>query len=259
MPSTTFRSLVFSLLMLMGFAATAQDTLLLMDNTKVLGKVTLVGEYEITYKKAETPDGPDYNIKRYKVVMISYQNGRKDVLNPKQRAAFERDTAFGRHMITFEFADILRLNASASYEYFLKSGRVGLRVPLSVGINPYGVQYVFGGNRRLMSAGFEVNFYSKKPSATKFFYGPSIRYCQTRYSYLYQEYVSNPYSNTLKNEQGKASNYLLRFNLGFLSQPSDHFVFVGAFGIGAINEYRKGRNYGYRASAGFRFSVGYRF
>jgi len=61
----------------------AQDIITLIDGTDVQAKVTEVGQSEISYKKYQNLDGPTYTISRSDILMITYENGEREVYASK--------------------------------------------------------------------------------------------------------------------------------------------------------------------------------
>jgi hypothetical protein len=69
-----------SALLLVGRLALAQDTIVQTNGSKIVGVVQEVGTTEIKYKKYSTQQtSPVYDIEKYKVSMIKYADGTKDV------------------------------------------------------------------------------------------------------------------------------------------------------------------------------------
>lgn len=73
--------LIIGVLMGLFVLANAQDVIYLTSGTQQNGKVLQVNVNEVSYKKAENPDGPVYIISKSDISMIEYQNGAKDVFN----------------------------------------------------------------------------------------------------------------------------------------------------------------------------------
>ncbi|HTA81707.1 MAG TPA: hypothetical protein VK783_02155 [Bacteroidia bacterium] len=66
--------------LLIGKMATAQDTIVQTDGTRIIAVVQEVGTSEIKYKKfANKETSPVYDIEKYKVASIHYADGTKDI------------------------------------------------------------------------------------------------------------------------------------------------------------------------------------
>ena len=61
----------------------AQDVIVKKDSTTIKAKITEVNKHTITYKKADYPDGPTFQIKKSKLQKIEYQNGDQTVFEKK--------------------------------------------------------------------------------------------------------------------------------------------------------------------------------
>lgn len=64
---------------LYGCVLHAQDIITKKDGTDIQAKVTEVGIDQISYKKYSNPDGPTYVIKKNEILMITYENGEREV------------------------------------------------------------------------------------------------------------------------------------------------------------------------------------
>lgn len=265
--------------LLSGLNLFAQDVIYLKDGTKVDGKISLVGQDNITYKKADNLTGPDYEMKRGEVLMIVYENGSHEIINApsKTKGVDQRATDFGRHMVTWEFMDLLSINMSMSYEYFTKSGYLGLRVPLSMGFDQNAYTYgdipeVFGTRGRVWASGFDLNYYPTGQGTLKYFIGPSLGIGSNRYESYYDDYYAEPYyaaddtsymypmyDYNYDYQTGLATRVSLHINNGWIAQPTKNFNISGAMGLGLSTRFFKGENMGYTPSVTLRLSAGYRF
>lgn len=68
---------VLSMLCLVG-TATAQDVIVMKDQSTVMSKVLEINSTEIKYKKWNNQDGTTYSINRSEVISINYENGDVD-------------------------------------------------------------------------------------------------------------------------------------------------------------------------------------
>lgn len=72
----TFRSLFATLFLLcIAGMATAQDVIVMKDQSTVMTKVLEITSTEIKYKKWNNQDGPTYSVLRSEVASINYENG----------------------------------------------------------------------------------------------------------------------------------------------------------------------------------------
>ncbi len=71
----TVLTAVFFLIFLMSYS---QDVIHLRNGKQIQAKVLKIGPREITFKKYDFPDGPDYAVFKKEVNFILYENGRKE-------------------------------------------------------------------------------------------------------------------------------------------------------------------------------------
>lgn len=64
---------------LIGFA---QDVIVMKDGSTVLAKVLKITKTEVTYKKSNNLQGPEYTMTISDIVSINYENGTKESFNP---------------------------------------------------------------------------------------------------------------------------------------------------------------------------------
>lgn len=70
-------------ILMLATGAKAQDVIVLVDASEIQAKVITVGTNEITYKRWESQNGPDYQILKKDVFFIRYKDGSKDVFNSR--------------------------------------------------------------------------------------------------------------------------------------------------------------------------------
>lgn len=78
---------VFILVTMMSLGALAQDVITKANGEEIRAIVQEIGKTEITYKKANNPNGPNYVIDRNEVYSITYKNGDRDIINANANAA----------------------------------------------------------------------------------------------------------------------------------------------------------------------------
>lgn len=79
--------LLFTMTCLGLSAAQAQDLLIKTDGEEVLVKELKITSTEVSYKRADDPDGPLIQVRRAEVFLVRYANGTKEVLpNPAVEA-----------------------------------------------------------------------------------------------------------------------------------------------------------------------------
>lgn len=66
-------------------ALSAQDIITKADGTDIQAKVTEVSQKQISYKKFSNLNGPTYTIDASDILMITYENGEREMFNVKNR------------------------------------------------------------------------------------------------------------------------------------------------------------------------------
>ena len=64
------------------FCAQAQDVITFRNAEQIKAKVTEISPSEIKYKRFDNLDGPTITVLRSEVFAITYENGRRDIINP---------------------------------------------------------------------------------------------------------------------------------------------------------------------------------
>ena len=74
---------------LYGCILSAQDIITKNDGTDIQAKVLEVGQSQISYKKFSNPNGPTYTLSLSDILMITYENGEREMYNTKQETTKE--------------------------------------------------------------------------------------------------------------------------------------------------------------------------
>jgi hypothetical protein len=80
-----FKAILLSAFALISLTASAQDKIYKKSGDVIEGKVKEVNTRNISYKRTDNPDGPDYVINRNEVEKIKYQNGSEDYMGERRR------------------------------------------------------------------------------------------------------------------------------------------------------------------------------
>ena len=73
------KTILFSILLLIGFTVSAQDIITLKNGDEIQALVQEIGDVDVKYKKFDNPNGPNYTLKKAEIFMIRYANGSRDV------------------------------------------------------------------------------------------------------------------------------------------------------------------------------------
>lgn len=78
------------------------DVIIKKNGDFVYGLVKEVGQFVITYKRTDIPDGPLYSIPRVEVYAISYRNQVKDVLSPVNNPVVPAHSLLNRRGVNYK-------------------------------------------------------------------------------------------------------------------------------------------------------------
>lgn len=99
-----------------------QDTIYMINEQVIYGKVKTVTPKEISFKNNSTDT--DVTVKRNEVALIVYKNGEKEKINFNRlrggkNILFPGNSDY-KNLVEINFVDIAFLNASVAYERFFK-------------------------------------------------------------------------------------------------------------------------------------------
>jgi hypothetical protein len=241
--------ILFVLLNLLVISVKSQDTIILNTKEKLISIVTEISDSDVRFKEFSNPAGPDFIIKKSAVDYIIFKNGEQ-----KQFKKEKRIVPYGRNIFSYHLFDIVYQDFAISYEYILKSGRVGFKIPLALGFNtnndnngPY--QY-----KNLAYTGLGVNVYVTGQHIASYFMGPEIHFGLGKdFLYSYDYY----YENSSESEffYGR-----LLINNGITVSPVPNLRLSSVLGIGVrYYDLPESDDDGVQSTAYFTFTMGYRF
>ncbi len=262
---------------LLSFAANAQDKIHLRNGDVIDGKVSEVGTRDISYKKADNPDGPSYRLGKGEVTKIEYENGSEDVFGMHGRVREGRQDApkvkYGKNILAIAPLQISDgIGVGLSYERMLdKKGIVSFYMPLMVGFNndndltPFSSSYYpyYSDNYTSYMGMVGVKIYpTGSKGKVKYAVGPAIaaRYSQSDAYNVFMGYDVYGYPIYT---YGKQDNFALGvvINNSLNIQPTPHLYIGLELGLGMtyINQSNGVNNGGEDVLGQFAFKLGYRF
>gem|GEM_PF-5403613 len=235
----------------------AQDTIYRVDGSKQLGKIIDINPTQVNYIRADNPEGPVFRITKNTVAKIVYEDGSaisfQEIREPDVIGFSEtkRETAY-RNIVAFNSLHPFFLNTvSVSYERLSKSGKLGYKIPLSIGISEMKRSYTFHKSFKEFKTGLALNFSPFDDPQHRYYLGISGTIAGKNYiSYrpeieknmkfflafsIYNGYHYNLTSRFLLNLQlGIGYDILLdRFDseLAYLNKKSSRLIFPFEFSI----------------------------
>ena len=146
----------------------SQDKLFKPDGTKLEVKVLEVNQTEIKYKKWSNQVGPTYTINKNEVMMILYQNGENEVINPSSTIpnnnTLQKENEYGQNMFSINPIHLIFGNITITYEHFNKEGNCSVKFPVS-----------FGYKYANFNFGTEIKLFPSKDGNARYFLGPVIK------------------------------------------------------------------------------------
>lgn len=232
----------------------AQDVIYMNDGREIKGKVTRIDDNTVKYIKAGDSDGYEKTLGKVNVAIILYENGTHEVIEKETTTSKKLKTNFGRHQISWDYLEIFALNTSFAYEYFTKSGKFGVKIPVSLGLtNPWAVErlQLVGQQGRILATGVDINYYPFGQGVAAYFLGPSFGYGTMRY---FPE--GDYFSRRIFMEQ-----YSLHFVQGVMLHLSERITLTGVAGIGLLQKHSPVYDWTWEQNQSLilRGSIGYRF
>ena len=171
----------------------AQDVIIRTDSARIEATVLKVSGQEVFYHPWKQPDNVTTVLDAAAVAAIRYANGYRFTFpavaagptGGPSRAALSN----GLNVLSIRPSDFLFNNLTFSYERLLGPGRVGLKVPLTLGLKRnrwdcYGETSTFYQSNKIFSTGLELNVYSNPKKGLRFFGGPALQYGRFYYPYI---------------------------------------------------------------------------
>ena len=269
--------LIFSLLAL---HLHAQDMIYKTDETVITAKVLEINTSTVKYKLFSSSIDKVFELPKNNIHYIVYQNGTKEFYNTTPATTYvETETAkqpvqkvnkdFHKNIIALNCFDMLFTNFSASYERVFNSGKISLKIPVSIGLQGkpntsnytsdfYETQFL---QNRNYAAGLELNIYPFGQQRHVFYIGIST----FAGSFNYYENItttSTNYGYTATNIIGQTehegTHYSGMIHLGGYIGLTDNLLLGAKLGVGFKRENTVVEDYTLPIVE-FDFNLGYRF
>ena len=146
-----------------------QDTIYLKSNEKVIAVINKITQTEVRYKLYYYPENPELLKSVKRIEKIVFKNGYTWYY--KKELFF---TQFNRNILAFHIADLIYQDFTISYEHIFKNGKLGIKIPLSIGIissAKYRDPYVYDN---IFYSGLGLNIYTKGQRMVSYYFGPEL-------------------------------------------------------------------------------------
>lgn len=175
--------------------AYGQDVITRIDGVVIRSTILDIQPTLIKFRLFNQPDTLVYQISPQDVQSVQMADGSVknfSAATATQTAAttFNYETDLGRNILRWHILDLFFSNFTVSYEHILPSGKVGLRVPLFIGLagkpeeGRYFDVYDFRRNNQF-GAGLEVNYYTHGQGRLRYYLGPGFHF-KTFQGYFFQ-------------------------------------------------------------------------
>lgn len=252
------RMLLFLLVFTVTFLdVKAQDTIVFKSGEKTLGIVKEISDVEIVYKDFNFPDGPDYKVRKSSLSRIMLKNGQV-----KQFSKEKPMVVYPSNIISYHIFDMIYPEFTISYEHILKNGKLGFKIPVSLGYN-----YTDGNSgprdyNNIWYTGLGLNVYLMGQRMASYFIGPELHFGEGVEYYSYYDEDYNGYGQSIRvDERFYYTRFLINNGIAFC--PIPEFRLAAVLGLG-FRYYNLNSKYEYsedgmKSTAYFTFSMGYRF
>ena len=159
-------------------SVSAQDILYKTDNSKIECKVVEIRPNSIKYSLTGGGE-PLIEVDKSELLLVEYGNGDYEVFVKKEPAPqanpikpppyqspVNPQLNLKRNIISFGFLDVLLWRIQMTYEHISRDGKVGYKVPISLGLFQ---------DEPSFFTGFDLNLYPDGQRRVSYFLGPKIR------------------------------------------------------------------------------------
>lgn len=241
----------------------AQDRITRSDGTVIGARVLEVRTDLILFRLMPPGDTGVYQISTRDVRLLNLADGSTKTFPQvlAEREPFNYETGSGRHIVWFYPLDLLYGNLGLAYEHILLSGKLGLKVPLQIGLgssdSPQNYSANFRANTRY-STGLEGKFYPFGQGRFGFYAGPALQYV-SYWTYYY------PAGNPDPEKRGiKLVSLALKSGVHYQFSPAFSLALEAGLGFHSYLDrpdpgqgyYPENRNTAYLP---FNFQLGFRF
>lgn len=225
----------------------SQDIIEMKSGDKLKVKIVEELDLKIRYRNFKEKEGSIYVLYKSEIKSITYEDGRKteftksenggqsnlnddvsdeNINGPEVELKRIREKSIvhnrKRHLIGFNYAQMILLNFEFTYEFMLtKSGFFGLKVPISIGMN---LNNTYIKRNNLFATGLQFNVYPIGQGKVAYFTGPSFKYALME---------DNPaYFNGSISDSTRSHYVGFHFNNGVLFQATSFLNFSLGIGLG---------------------------
>ncbi|MGV3641839.1 MAG: hypothetical protein ACO1NZ_15045, partial [Adhaeribacter sp.] len=190
------------LLALAAVGGFAQDKITRSDGTVIGARVLEVRSDLIFFRLLPPGDTGIYQISTRDVRLLNLADGSTKTFPQvlQEREPFNYETSSGRHIAWFYPLDLLYGNLGLAYEHILLSGKLGLKVPLQIGLgssdSPQNYSANFRSNTRY-STGLDGKLYPFGQGRYGFYVGPAFQYV-SYWTYYYPGGTVEPEKREIK-------------------------------------------------------------
>lgn len=224
-------SLFFSLLFI-GKNVFSQDAIIKINHDTLFATVKEVGVNEIIYLLPELPQGPTFKIFKSGVEKIIFSTGVEVIMIKDNYKTNGSDTL--QNIVAFDLLGLSQSNVTCWYERRIKSGWLGIKIPISFGwdSNNYNYDYLF-------QSGVQFKAFFNKKSLVRGYFGPEIMAGIVRSEESYYDDISQNW-NSHTDKKGYIGLIPI---VGFCVQPVKRFYMDFECGAGIARKFNSGGDF----------------
>lgn len=215
--------------------AWCQDIITRTDSVRIEADIVEVKSNQIRYRRYGNTDSSVYIISPMDVLLIKFADGSQrnftQQATPRQ-AAYQPDYAvdWGRNIISLYIVDLFFQSFTFSYERVSASGKVGVKVPLSLGTDPREEGYDYSKRDEIFSVGLAIHIYPFGQGRFSYYAGPQVELASANY-YVYNYDYNDPYASP-QQVKNTIKIYSLELKNGVYYQFSRSFLAALDLGVG---------------------------
>jgi hypothetical protein len=176
-----------------------QDTIRLKTGITLVAEIIEVSPADILYRNWKE-DKPLYRKPLSEIDYIRYANGRLERFGAVETAVPETSPApqeiwveetpeepldYGRFFLGYNLMDVFFPLFTTAFEYLWPDNRIGLMVPLSIGLAPWNFPALshsfFMGYNPLFRIGLEPRFYAARAKRISYVISPAVQYMRVNF------------------------------------------------------------------------------
>ena len=177
--------------LLLAVCGLAQDRIYFKNGKITEAKILEINKNDISYKRADNPDGPTYRDLKEDIDKLVYSNGtvenffeakKETAVSPISPAPAKTPPAaevpkqasswsYKKNILSYSVTDVLFKRATLAYEHIFSKGYLGVKIPVSFGL----------GSNKVFDVDY-LNSYNNQETESQYYYSNYIPPDNTKYT-----------------------------------------------------------------------------